>query len=126
MMNRPDKVELLDAVQDHLVNKLMPNLSGADAFYVRVATNALNVILRELQMPEQDNEQEMKRLNTLLKTEGSLLELNKALCKAIRSGELQGSDPVLRDHLWKTTMTKIAVDNPRYASYQKVLSDSAV
>ena len=53
--------------------------------------------------------------------EGSLLELNRALSDKVAKGEVDLQTPGLADHLWQTTMDKLAVDQPNYASYKREL-----
>ena len=50
--------------------------------------------------------------------QGSLGELNRVLAERIAKGELDLQTPGLSEHLWQTTMDKLAVDQPNYASYQ--------
>ncbi len=59
------------------------------------------------------------RLAALLGTQGSLLDLNRSLAERIGSGELDLGTPGLSDHLWQTTMDKLAVDQPNYGSYKR-------
>ena len=47
-IDRPDAVELLQAVQQHLRQVLMPTLDGQPAFHLRVATNALAIVERTI------------------------------------------------------------------------------
>ncbi|MEX7051181.1 DUF6285 domain-containing protein [Pseudomonas aeruginosa] len=37
------------------------------------------------------------------------------------SGEVDLTTPGLTEHLWQTTMDKLAVDQPNYASYKREL-----
>ena len=61
----------------------------------------------------------------LLGRQGSLEDLNRALCDLIARGEFTLATPGLKDHLWATTMTKLAVDQPSYASYRRELEQEA-
>jgi hypothetical protein len=61
------------------------------------------------------------RLSQILGTKGSLGELNKLLADSIAKGELDLQTPGLAEHLWQTTMEKLAVDQPNYASYKREL-----
>lgn len=45
---RPTAAELLDAIRGHLTDRLAPQLDRGDAFTLRVATNALATVEREL------------------------------------------------------------------------------
>ena len=62
---------------------------------------------------------EAARLSQLLGIEGSLAELNRALAERIANGEVDLQTPGLSEHLWQTTMDKLAVDQPNYASYKQ-------
>ena len=55
--------------------------------------------------------------------QGSLGELNRALADRIANGEADLQTPGLAEHLWQTTMDKLAVDQPNYASYRRELGD---
>ena len=57
----------------------------------------------------------------MLGTDGSLIELNRALSDKIAKGEVDLQTPGLAEHLWQTTMDKLAVDQPNYASYKREL-----
>ena len=58
----------------------------------------------------------------LLGMNGSLIELNRALADRIANGEVDLQTPGLPEHLWQTTMDKLAVDQPNYASYKRELA----
>lgn len=45
---RPTATELVEAVRDHLVEKVAPQLEGSAAFHLKVAANALGIVEREL------------------------------------------------------------------------------
>ena len=56
-------------------------------------------------------------------SDGSLIELNRALSEKIAKGEVDLQTPGLTEHLWQTTMDKLAVDQPNYASYKRELGN---
>jgi hypothetical protein len=56
-----------------------------------------------------------------LDKQGSLGELNRVLADRIAKGELDLQTPGLAEHLWQTTLAKLAVDQPNYASYKREL-----
>jgi len=62
---------------------------------------------------------EAARLAQLLDREGSLLELNRALADRIADGKLDLATPGLPEHLWQTTLDKLAIDQPNYATYKR-------
>ena len=47
---RPTAAELVDAVREHLTDRVAPELSGAAAFHLKVAGNALGIVERELRL----------------------------------------------------------------------------
>ena len=118
MQDRPTLRELLDAAEDYLRTDLRPQLEGHAAFHTLVTANVLAIVKRELDSFETVNAAELERLRGLLDTEGGLAELNRELCRRIRAGEIAIDDGKLVDHLIRTTLAKIAIDNPRYAGYR--------
>jgi Domain of unknown function (DUF6285) len=106
MQDEPTPTELIKAVADFLRSEIAPAIKGHNAFKLRVGINALDLVTRQKQ---------------LLGTDGSLVELNRALSEMIATGEVDLQTPGLADHLWQTTMDKLAVDQPNYASYKREL-----
>jgi hypothetical protein len=121
MQDEPTPPELIKAVADFLRNDITPAISGHNAFKLRVAINALDLVTRQLALEPGSNAAESERLARLLGEEGSLFELNRALAERIASGEADPNTPGVQDHLWQTTMDKLAVDQPKYASYRREL-----
>jgi Domain of unknown function (DUF6285) len=121
MQDEPTPVELTKAVADFLRNDITPLISGHNAFKLRVAINALELVVRQLTLEEGGNAAETARLAKLLGIEGSLLEQNRALAERIAKGEVDLATPGLPEHLWQTTMAKLDVDQPNYASYKREL-----
>ena len=121
MQDEPTPTELTKAVADFLRNDIAPEISGHNAFKLRVAVNVLDLVTRQLKLGQLSDAAEAARLTRLLGMEGSLLELNRALADRIARGELDLQTPGLADHLWQTTMAKLAVDQPNYASYKREL-----
>ena len=76
---------------------------------------------RQLTLEQGSDAAEAARLSQLLGMQGSLAELNRALADRIAKGEVDLQTPGLADHLWQTTMDKLAVDQPNYASYKREL-----
>jgi len=119
MQDEPTLTELTKAVADFLRDDIAPAITGHNAFKLRVAANMLDLVTRQLTLEGQSDAAEAARLKTLLGIDGSLKELNRALAEAIASGELDLKTPGLADHLWQTTLDKLAVDQPNYASYKR-------
>jgi hypothetical protein len=123
MQDEPTPIELIKAVADFLRSELAPQISGHTAFKLRVSINALDLVTRQLAMQQGSDAAEAARLSQILGVPGSLEELNRALADRIAKGEVDLQTPGLADHLWQTTMDKLAVDQPNYASYKRELED---
>jgi len=122
MQDEPTPIELISAVAGFLRSDIAPMVSGHHAFMLRVAINGLDLVTRQLTLEEGSNAAESQRLTSLLGMKGSLMELNRALAMRIGKGELDLNTPGLAEHLWQTTMDKLAVDQPTYASYKRELT----
>jgi hypothetical protein len=119
MQDEPTPSELIKAVADFLRNELTPQLGGHSAFKLRVAVNALDLVTRQLTLQNSSDAAEAERLSQLLGRQDSLQELNRALAGKIATGEADLQTPGLAEHLWQTTMDKLAVDQPNYAAYRR-------
>ena len=121
MQDLPSPVELVSLAAAFLRDEVMPVTHGATNFQLRVCANALDIVVRQLRGAEETDTAERDRLAALLGHDGALDELNRALCEAIRSGATALDTPGVADHLWATTMAKVAVDQPNYAAYRREL-----
>ena len=121
MQDEPTPTELIKAVADFLRHEITPVIKGHNAFKLRVGINALDLVARQLALEPDSDAAEAARLSRLLGMQGSLGELNRALADRIAKGEVDLQTPGLADHLWQTTMGKLAVDQPNYASYKREL-----
>jgi hypothetical protein len=121
MQDEPIPSELTKAVADFLRNDIAPLINGHSAFQLRVAINALDLVTRQLTLEQGADAAESARLAALLGTQGSLLDLNCSLAERIASGAVDLQTPGLSEHLWQTTMDKLAVDQPSYGSYKREL-----
>lgn len=123
MQDEPTPTELIKAVADFLRNEITREIKGHNAFKLRVGINALDLVTRQLALAYGGDAAEGARLKALLSIDGSLLDLNRALSDRIAKGEVDLQTPGLADHLWQTTMDKLAVDQPNYASYKRELGN---
>ena len=121
MQDEPTPVELTKAVADFLRHDITPMISGHNAFKLRVAINMLDLVTRQLTLAQGSDAAEAARLSHLLGMQGSLIDLNRALAGKIAEGEFDLQTPGLSEHLWQTTMDKLAVDQPNYAAYKREL-----
>ncbi|MBI5130007.1 MAG: hypothetical protein HZA66_11245 [Rhodopseudomonas palustris] len=119
MQDEPRPDELIKAVADFLRDQIAPQITGHAAFKLRVGINALDLVTRQLTLAGDSDAAEHASLKALLGHDGSLLELNAELAESIASGAVDLSTPGVKDHLWRTTLAKLAVDQPTYASYRR-------
>jgi len=117
MNNTPSKEELIISIINYIENDVISELKGQKRFHAHVAKNSLNIILRQLKLEDQNNSREKKRLEEILKIDGDLIELNRILCEKINNEEINIKDNNLIDHLYKTTMEKLSIDQPNYSGY---------
>ena len=123
MQDEPTPEELISAVADFLRNDIAPAVSGHNAFKLRVSINALDLVTRQLKLEQASDSAEAARLSQLLGEQGSVGELTRALAERIAGGEIDLQTPGLAEHLWRTTMDKLAVDQPNYAAYRRELGE---
>jgi|SRR5215472_12372817 len=123
MQDRPSPSELIGAVAAFLKNVVAPETQGALSFNARVAANALEMMKRELDTAPAEDTAELARLKGLLGMDGSLFDLNVELSRRIEAGEIDLSTTGLKDHLWATTLAKLAVDQPTYGGYRAALAE---
>ena len=126
MQDEPTPTELIKAVADFLRNEITPVVQGHNAFKLRVGINALDLVTRQLALEEESDAAEAARLKQLLCMDGSLVELTRALSEKIANGEVDLQTPGLKEHLWQTTLDKLAVDQPNYASYKREVENKGV
>jgi len=124
MQDDPTPRELIGAAADFLRNDIMPQISGHSAFKLRVTINALDLVTRQLTLEPASDDGERARLAELLGRDASLADLNRALAEGIATGALDLETAGLRDHLWQTTLDKLAIDQPNYGSYKREVERS--
>lgn len=117
---RPTAAELVAAVADFLEKKAMPQLDAHTGFHAKVAVNALRIVQREIERELRGgaDKDELARLRTLCHVDdgADLPALNRELCARIADGRLAVDDSPLRQHLMKSVLARLAVDNPKYPS----------
>jgi Domain of unknown function (DUF6285) len=123
MQDEPTPKELINAVADFLRNDIAPQIRGHYAFKLRVSINALDLVVRQMKLQQGSEAAEAARLSKILGMEASLRELNRVLAERIAKGEIDLQTPDVAEHLWQTTMDKLAVDQPNYASYRRELGE---
>ena len=124
MQDAPSPEQLLQAVARYLRDEAGPALARAGdaalAYQARVAANMLDIAGRQLAQAAAEQAAESARLQDLLGEMGSLAGLNLRLAERIVGGELAVGQPGLAEHLWLTTLAKLAVDQPGYDTYRRL------
>lgn len=150
MQDLPKATTLLAAVGQFIDEKVMPEMDGRNAFHARVARNVLAIVEREIRYGAAFSATQRQRLLDILTRKGdgiladqpptqaaastdttsqtdsepmpSIETLNRVLCDRLHSGAIAYDDALIRDHLKKTIMGKLAIDQPKYASYRHARS----
>lgn len=113
--DRPTPVEILQAIDGFLQEKVAPQVDKHTQFHLKVTANLLRLLQREWTQGNVLELAELARLQSLLNSKSDdLTALNQQLCAAIRDQQLALDDSALLEHLQQTTRAKLAIDNPRY------------
>jgi hypothetical protein len=121
----PTADEVLAGVARYLREEAGPALTGRLAFHARVAANAVDLVRRELALGPEAVSDATTRMKSLLGRNGTTAELEQALCEAIAGGKIDLNDPALVEHLWKTTLDTLAVEQPNYATYRRAAAEAS-
>ena len=113
-IDRPTPLELLEAIREHLTERVAPLLEGQPAFHLRVATNALAIVERTIADGDDMDGAELLRLRALLDDNGDLMTLNERLADQIREDRMGSKRAQVLDHLRQTVLDKVRLANPRY------------
>jgi len=125
MQDEPRPEEILAAVARFLKDTVAPQTTGHINFNVRVAANALEMMRRQIELAPAADKAEVEGLTALLGRTGAVGDLNFELCRRIEAGEMGLQTPGLAEHLWETTLAKLAVDQPNYWGYRAALAERA-
>ncbi len=120
-LDMPRTDELLTSVRDFLRGQVMPATDGRTSFLARVASNSLDILLREIELGPAHRAREREGLERILRRSGDLEGLRWELVRGLRDGQVALDLPGLADHLRRTVVTQVAIDQPRYAGYRTAL-----
>ncbi len=113
LANKPKAADLIQAVRQHLDEKVQPKLQGSDVFYLRIALNALAMVERELREGPALAEADRKELLALLGSDSDA-DAEALLMEKLKNGGLDVNSAGLLDYLVARTQRRLSVDNPRY------------
>ena len=118
IFDRPTSSELIKAVMDFLDTKIKDELPPHLAFKLRITNNVLGMVQREIDQGEQLSEEVIKAMSAIIKSDDLT---PKELSNLIKNEDLDLSDEALKDLLVLLSKNKIAVDNPNYSTYKKLI-----
>ena len=108
-MSHPTSAQLLEAVQLFL-KEAEGALTGRLAFHAKVAANTLAIVGRELaQAPDAAEAAAFAPVGGV-----------EAVCEGLRAGTLSPEDPALLKAIRVGVLARLAVDNPRYATFARL------
>ncbi|MDE0511916.1 MAG: phosphotransferase [Gammaproteobacteria bacterium] len=115
--------ELLESVRDFLRNDIMQSTEGRHNFLARVAGNSLDIVIRDLMLGSKARQNELDRLGALFgETSGELNELRWRLVHGLRDGTIGPDMPGLAEHLRRTVVNQVAIDQPGYSGFKTATS----
>nr|WP_223204802.1 phosphotransferase family protein [Gordonia jinghuaiqii] len=105
----PTSVELLQALTEFLrSDALQAELSPQVRFHTRVAGNVVDVVRRQALVGAEQAAESAERLHAVGVAD------QRALCDALRSGELDGTDEKVRAAIIADVRARLLVANPKY------------
>jgi hypothetical protein len=125
MQDQPTPSEIIATVAAFLRDVVAPQANPHTAFQARVAANALGLAQRHIDLAPAEETAERERLVALLGKDADLADLNAELASRMAAGAVDLTTPGVAEHLWATTLAKLAVDQPNYSGYRAALSERA-
>ena len=120
MQDEPTPTELIKAVADFLRNEITPAIKGHNAFKLRVGINALDLVTRQLTLAAGERRGGSCAAEAVARRRRLADRPQSRAGGQDRQRRGRSADAgAVPEHLWQTTMDKLAVDQPNYASYKR-------
>ncbi len=87
---------------------------GAGDYRQKVLANMAGIVERNLRFGPACRERERDRIGSLLGTSGSVADLRTALAELLWSGQRSITEPSMADHLVRTVLDQLRIDQPSY------------
>ena len=117
-LDMPRTDELVTSVRDFLRGDVMSGTQGRTNFLARVASNSLDIVLRELALGDEHRARERGRLRALFGSSDDLETLRWRLTRELRDGTMPLDKAGLADHLRATVVNQVAIDQPVYSGFR--------
>ena len=118
IFDKPNSVDLLEAVSHFLDTKIKSEVPAHLAFKLRIVENVLNIVRREIEKGEELSDEVMIQLRNLIESDTPSIE---TLAFLIKDKKIDLNDQDLKDLLVTLSKNKIAVDNPNYSTFKKLI-----
>ena len=110
--------ELVTSVRDYLRDDVMNATRGRTQFLARVASNSLDIALRELAVGASHRARQTERLRALLGEGGDLESLRWSLVRRLRESRIALDHPGLAEYLREAVVNQAAIDQPSYSGFK--------
>ena len=120
-VDMPRLDELLTSVRDFLRGDVMAATQGRTRFLARVASNSLDIALRETALGPAARAAEAHGLRGLFNSTEDLAALRWRLTRGLRDGSIDLATPGLAGHLRQSVAAQLAIDQPKYPALQTAL-----
>ena len=118
IFDKPTSVDLLAAISHFLDTKIKSEVPPHLAFKLRIVENVLNIVIREIEKGEELSNEVISLLQSLMESDTPSIE---TLALLIKDKKIDLEDQNLKDLLVTLSKNKIAVDNPNYSTYKKLI-----
>ena len=123
-VDMPRLDELVTSVRDYLRSDVMAATKGRTQFLARVASNSLDIALRELAVGAQHRARQVERLRAMLGESGGLESLRRSLVQKLRAGRIALDHPGLAEYLRESVVNQAAIDQPSYSGFKTALANA--
>ena len=118
IFDKPSSVDLLVAVSHFLDTKIKSEVPAHLAFKLRIIENVLNIVSREIENGNELSDEVICQLQNLIESDTPSIE---TLALLIKDQKINLNDQDLKDLLVTLSKNKIAVDNPNYSTFKKLI-----
>ena len=118
IFDKPTSIDLLAAISHFLDTKIKTEVPPHLAFKLRIVENVLNIVIREIEKGDELSNEVINLLQGLIESDTPSIE---TLALLIKNEKIDLQDQDLKDLLVTLSKNKIAVDNPNYSTFKKLI-----